>query len=137
MNAEKERKKNLTRCFGVLWSASKESSLNKLQISVSLCEKRKKEILECVCYMVLLEILNKIQGTVHFLFALNRKAPNISVKSQKMQMFLSPCVNSLLIRVLITQSVKNRVTKLLLCSTSPCGSASVAGCVGEVRWAVV
>lgn len=92
----------------VCWSASNESSLNMLWISVFLflCEKEKNLILECVCYMVLLEILIKIQSTIHFLFALNRKAHKMSMKSQKMQVFLSPCVNSLLIMVLISQSVK-------------------------------
>lgn len=67
-----------------------------------------------MCYMVLREILIKIQTTIHFLFALNRKAHKMRVKSQQMQVFVSSCVNSLLIMVLISQSVKE-AGKLIYC----------------------
>lgn len=77
VNPEKEKKKNLRQWFGpgflTGWCALE------LQFSVLLREKTGKGILEHVCYTVLLEILNKIHGPIHFLFALNRKAPNVSV----------------------------------------------------------
>lgn len=44
-------------------------------------------MLECL----LLEILIKIQSTVHFLFTLNRKAHKISVKSQNSDVLISMC----------------------------------------------
>lgn len=43
--------------------------------------------------MVLLEILLKIQSAIQFVFALNL-AHEMSVKTQKIQLFLSPCVSS-------------------------------------------
>lgn len=56
-------------------------------------KREKNLILECVCYMVLLKILLKIQSAIQFLSALNL-VHEMSVKTQKIQLFLSPCVSS-------------------------------------------
>lgn len=91
----------------MLWSARNlHWTVYEFLCSSPSVKREKTLILECVCYTLLLEILIKIQSTIRFLFALNRRAHKMTVKSQKIQMFLFPCVNSLLIMVLINQSVK-------------------------------
>lgn len=119
-------------CSGVLARNLYWTSYKFLCSSPSV-KREKKLILECVCYTLLLEILIKIQSTIHLLFALNRKAHKLSVKSQKIQMFLSPCVNSLLIMVLISQSVKE-AGNWFTAFTAPVTCCSVRGSVVLRRW---